>query len=84
MKALEISNLLQIGGQDAVRKYLKRLGLKDRMRTLHQCVPFINTTPDTLQFFSEHFSHEVGALIMAKYDYAKAEELYRVAKQMEM
>jgi|APFre7841882793_1041355.scaffolds.fasta_scaffold00067_31 hypothetical protein len=82
MRALEISNLLQIGATDRVRKYLKKLSLKDRLPVLQECIPYVNATKGTLDFFHKNFAKEIGAIIAADYDFKKAELLYRISKEM--
>lgn len=82
MKAHEIINLLEAGAQQRVRQSLKRLSLKERLPILHECVPYVDATPATLKFFRDSFAQEIGSLIAAEYDYAKAELLYNVAKRM--
>lgn len=79
MKGIEINSLLQAGASDRVRKKLKRMGLSDRLKSLHSCVPYVNVTPTNLKFFKENFSVELGAIMAAKEDLIKAEELYRTA-----
>ena len=80
MRADKAINLIRVGAQDTVRQYLKRLSLKDRLPVLHEMVPYVNDTPENLKFFRSNFSQEIGALIAAEYDYAKAEKIYNAAK----
>jgi hypothetical protein len=80
MRAQEASALVNMGAGDRVRQHLKRLSLKDRIPLLHDLIPYVDQTPQSLKFFREHFSQEIGALISAKYDYEKAEKLYNAAK----
>ena len=80
MKANQIYHLIQVGAHDRVRAHLKRLALNERIPLLHECWPFVNASPAHLKFFRNHFSQELGALVTADYDYARAETLYRSAK----
>lgn len=80
MRAQEASALVNIGAGDRVRQYLKRLSLKERLPLLHDLIPYVDTTPQSLKFFRENFSQEIGALISVGYDYEKAEKLYNTAK----
>jgi hypothetical protein len=82
MKVNQINLLIAIGATDRVRAHIKRLALKDRLPLLHDLVPYVNSTPSNLRFFQENFAQEIGALISAGYDYAKAEVLYNTAKQL--
>ena len=80
MRAQEIHALINMGASDRVRRYLKKLSLKDRLPALHDLIPYVDNTPQNLKFFRDHFSQEIGALISAGYDYVKAEKLYNTAK----
>lgn len=80
MKEFELSNLVQIGATDRVRSYLKKLTIPERVKMLHALIPYINVDAKSLQFFRENFSKEIGALIMANYDYDEAVKLYRTVK----
>lgn len=80
MTGLEIETLLRYGATDRVRKHLKKLAIKPRLKTLQSCVPYVNATPQSLKFFKENFSVEIGAIMAAEQDLDKAEKLYRTAK----
>lgn len=80
MRAQEASALVNMGAESRVRQHLKRLSLKDRLPLLHDLIPYVDQTPKSLKFFKENFSQEIGALIVAKYDYEKAEKIYNTAK----
>lgn len=80
MTGSEINDLIRVGATDRVRKKLKRMGLKDRLKVLHKCIPYVNVTTESLKFFKENFSLELGAIMMASEDLDKAESLYRSAK----
>ena len=80
MRAQEASALVNMGAGGKVRQHLKRLSLKERLPLLHDLIPYVDTTPQSLKFFRDNFSQEIGALISAKYDYEKAEKLYNTAK----
>ena len=82
MNPLRITQLIEAGATHKVRAYLKRLALKERLPVLHDCIPYVNTTPTNLRFFQENFAQEIGALISEGYDYTKAEALYRAAKAL--
>jgi hypothetical protein len=81
MTGLEINNLIQVGATDLARKKLKRMGMTDRLKTLNDCVPYVNESPKSLKFFQENFSKELGAIMMAERDLEKAETLYRSASK---
>ena len=80
MSPIQISNLLQTGAEQQVRSYLKKLGIRERMRVLHTVIPYVNATPKTLKFFHTNFSMEIGAIISSNFDYDKAAQLYNDAK----
>lgn len=80
MTAQQIANLVNAGAKHEVRTRLKRLSLKDRLPKLWEITPYVNQSPETLHFFRENFSQELGALMMAKGDIEKAEKLYNQAK----
>ncbi len=82
MRAQQIHALINMGAGDRVRKYLKKLSLKDRLPLLHDLIPYVKDTPENMKFFREHFSQEIGALIAAQYDYEKAEKIYNNAKEL--
>lgn len=82
MTAFEINTLLKVGATDRARHYLKKLSLKERLPRLHELVPYVNETPANLRFFQDNFAKEIGALISAEYDYARAEKLYNSAKAL--
>ncbi len=82
MRAQQISHMIGVGAKQQVRHDLKRLSLKDRLPLLHDLIPYVNQTPENLEFFRDNFSQEIGALIAAQYDYEKAEKLYNTAKRM--
>lgn len=82
MRAEKLINLIGVGAQDTARQYLKRLSLKERLPVLHQCIPYVTSSGESLQFFQKNFAQEIGALIAAKYDYERAERLYNSAKGM--
>lgn len=82
MNGHEIDTLIRYGATDRARKHLKRLGMNARMKLLQDCIPNVNATPQSLKFFKEHFSREIGALMMAEQDIDKAVELYNTAKKM--
>lgn len=76
MQANQISLLLEVGAQDRVRLYLKKLALKERLPLLHACFPYINT-PAKVRFLQDHFAVEVVSLVACGQDYAAAEGQYR-------
>lgn len=76
-------HLIQLGGSLKVRAYLKRLAIKDRMKTLHRLIPHIQADSPTLAFFRQNFSKEIGALVVANFDYVAAETIYNEAKILE-
>jgi len=80
MNPIQMSNLLQTGAELQVRSYLKKLGIRERMRVLHNVIPYVNATPKTLKFFHTNFSMEIGALLAANFDYDMAAGLYNAAK----
>jgi len=80
MTGQDIDSLIRYGATDRVRKNLKRLGMKARMRILQECIPNVNASPESLKFFKENFSKEIGALMMAEQDIDKAVSLYNAAK----
>lgn len=82
MNVSKVNQLIAVGATDRVRAYLKRLALKERLPVLHECIPYVNATPSNLRFFQENFANEIGALIQADYDYARAERLYNAAKKL--
>lgn len=82
MRAQEASALVNMGAESRVRQYLKRLSLKERLPLLHDLIPYVDQTPQSLKFFKENFSQEIGALIVANYDYEKAEKIYHGAKKL--
>lgn len=82
MTGTEIHTLLQAGATDRVRKKLIRMGIRDRLITLDNCIPYIKASPVNLGFFRKNFSVELGALISAERNITKAERLYRIAKTM--
>jgi len=73
-------NLINHGAHNLVRSNLKKLSLKDRLPILEECIPHISVSAENIFFFREHFSQEIGAIMMAKGDLAKAEQLYNTAK----
>lgn len=81
MTAERIVYLVNAGAYLEVRSRLKRLSLKDRLPTLWETTPYVNSTPECLHFFRENFALELGALMMAKGDFEKAEKLYNQAKE---
>ena len=60
MSPIQISNLLQTGAEQQVRSYLKKLGIRERMRVLHTVIPYVNSTPKTLKFFHTNFKIRNG------------------------
>lgn len=80
MKAFEINNLIRVGAKGRARAYLKKLSLKERLPALHELMPYVNDSTENLNFFRDNFAQEIGALVMADYDYIKAESLYHGAK----
>lgn len=80
MTAQQIVNLIQLGAELEVRSRLKRLSLKDRLPKLWEITPYVGTTPKVLHFFRENFAQELGALMVSKGDFEKAEKLYNQAK----
>ncbi len=82
MNGQEIDTLIRYGATDRARKHLKRLGMRARMKLLQDCIPNVNATPQSLKFFKENFSREIGALMMAEQDIDKAVTLYNTAKTM--
>lgn len=81
MSPIQMSNLLQTGAEQQVRSYLKRLAISDRMRTLHDLIPYVNATGKTLAFFHKNFAREIGALITTNFDYDASAKLYNLEKQ---
>jgi hypothetical protein len=82
MTGKEIDTLIRYGAVDRARKHLKRLSIKPRMQLLQDCIPNVNATTESLKFFKENFSREIGALMMAEQDIDKAVTLYNTAKMM--
>jgi len=82
MNGQEIDTLIRFGATDRARKHLKRLGMAARMKTLKDCIPNVNATSESLKFFKDNFSREIGALMMAELDIEKAVRLYNTAKRM--
>ena len=82
MTGTQIHSLIQAGATDRVRKKLIRMGLRDRLKTLDNCIPYIKASSTNLNFFRKNFSVEIGALISAERNITKAERLYRTAKSM--
>jgi len=80
MTGYNIETLIKLGATDKARRYLKKLGMSARMKLLLECVPNINATTESLNFFRENFSQEIGAIMMAKHDISKAVTLYNNAK----
>lgn len=80
MTGFEISRLVDYGATDRARKYLKKLGIYQRLKVLNECVPHVKESPGSLKFFKENFSVEIGAILMAEHDLKKAELLYRSSK----
>lgn len=80
MKHTEVSNLLQARAGDRVRRKLKRLSIPERMKTLNECIPIIQASPYNLKFFSNNFSVEIGAIMMADRDIEKAVNMYYSSK----
>lgn len=80
MKAHEIINLVKLGAELQARTHLKKLTIHERMKTLHDLIPYVKVNPKSLSFFHRNFSVEIGALISAEYDYNAAERLYNSAK----
>ena len=80
MTAQQIANLVNAGAEHEVRSRHTRLSLKDRLPKLWEITPWVNSTPKTLHFFRENFAQELGALMMSKGDFEKAEKLYNQAK----
>jgi hypothetical protein len=82
MTGKDIDTLIRYGATDRARKHIKKLGMKARMRLLQDCIPHVNATTESLRFFKENFSKEIGALMMAEQDLDKAVDLYNTAKKM--
>lgn len=80
MTGQEIDTLIRYGATDKARRHLKKLGMKARMRLLVDCIPNVNATTESLKFFKENFSREIGALMMAEQDIDNAITLYNTAK----
>ena len=80
MTGQDVDSLIRYGATDRVRRHLKKLGMKSRMRLLRDCIPNVNATTESLKFFKENFSKEIGALMMAEQDIDKAVILYNTAK----
>jgi hypothetical protein len=80
MTGQEIEALLKYGAIDKARKHLKRLAIPQRMKLLQECIPTVNATTESLKFFKENFSVEIGAIVCAEQDLDKAVQLYRTAK----
>ena len=78
MNEITAINLLRLGAGHKVRQALKKLSIEERMRALHQLLPYVKETQATLEFFQKHFAIEIGALLTANYDYVAAAKLYRV------
>jgi hypothetical protein len=81
MTGLEIHSLIQAGATDRARKKLKRMGMSDRLKTLKDCIPYVNADSRNLKFFKENFAVELGAIYAADHDLEKAETLYRSASK---
>jgi hypothetical protein len=81
MTGQEIETLLRYGAVDRARKHLKRLAIPQRMKLLRECIPTVNVTTESLKFFKENFSVEIGALMIAEQDLDKAVSLYRTSKK---
>ena len=81
MTAQQITDLINIGAEQKVRQYFKKLSLKDRLPKLWELTPYVGDTPKTLYFFRENFAREIGALIMTKGDFEESEILYNQAKK---
>jgi hypothetical protein len=80
VKAQEVNQLLRYGAQDRVRKKLKKLALPERMKSLSACIPFVKASQQSLKFFKENFSAEIGAILIAEGDIDRAVSLYHAAK----
>jgi hypothetical protein len=76
----QIHNLIQVGGEERCRLYLKKLALPQRMETLRQIIPWVKETPKSLKFYYQNFAIEIGALLKADYDIEQAVQLYRRSK----
>lgn len=81
MKAHEIINLVKLGAELQARTYLKKLTIHERMKTLHDLIPYVKLNPKSLSFFHRNFAVEIGALISAGYDCDQAETLYNSSKR---
>lgn len=79
MNTTTIISLIQAGATDKARKDLKRESLKDRLVSLQKCMPYVNQSHQTLDFFRKHFATEIGAILTANNDLVKAEDLYHQA-----
>jgi hypothetical protein len=84
MTTLQIIGLINGGSVDNVRGHLKKLGIGARMTKLNELVPQIKSTPETLKFFHNHFSKEVGALITSNFIPEDAVKIYEEAKRIEL
>lgn len=82
MTGKEIDTLIRYGATDRARNHIKKLGMHARMKLLQDCIPNVNATTESLKFFKENFSKEIGALMMANQDIDKAVSLYNTAKKM--
>jgi len=84
MKAQEIINLVKLGAELQARTYLKKLTIRERMKALHDLIPYVKIHPKCLSFFHRNFAVEIGALISAGYDCDHAEQLYNSAKERQL
>jgi hypothetical protein len=80
MKTQETLHLLQAGATDKVRARLKKLAIEDRMKALNELIPIVTATPETLRFFRNNFSVEIGAIIMSD-SIDSAAKVYRASKK---
>ena len=82
MKEQRINDLLRAGAHDRLRRDLKKLGIRQRMKTLNKVIPEITGfTTESIDFFRKNFSVEIGALVKSGRDVEKAEALYRSANK---
>jgi len=77
MTGPEMINLIEVGAADRLRKKLKKYGIEERMRKLNECIPYISTSLRVVNFFSDNFKFEVGALVLCERDVMKAVDIYR-------
>ena len=80
MKAEYLTGLIEAGGTDFARKYLKKQPIPQRMELLKEVFHTVNGSPKRLKFYRDNFAIELGALSKGEMNCDKAVELYRRAK----